>query len=342
VLVASPVAAARYQQGAIVPTSFSCSSDVGITGCTGPDYVDTAVVGNRSQTFTATDQFGLTTSMTVPYVVDGTPPQLTFGSGPPVLSSDGSATFTFSGVDPDDPGYAVRFTCQLDDQPAVPCTSPHTAVVPAPIEGHHSFTVVGSDRVGNSGSASYSWDIDTTAPLFNAFIGPADPTSQTTATFAYSTDGPVTVVCTLDGTAQPCSPTGATITGLTARVAPYVFRVTATDGAGNTATREHSWHVYAETKVVATGVLAGVPNLKATLTTVAGGAPLAGKTLVFRRGMDGSGPIIPCAAVTNSSGMGTCNISLTELAAVALSGYTAVFAPVPPYFGSQGSAGLLT
>ena len=94
--------------------------------------------------------------------------------------------------------------------------------------------------------------------MFQSFIGPASPSTQTTATFSYLLDGPATVACTLDGVAKACSSTGATIPGLTARVAPYVFQATATDAGGNTTTVQHSWHVYRATELVASSVIQGL------------------------------------------------------------------------------------
>ena len=306
----------------MVPTSFTCSSALTVTACNGPDTLDTATPGNRVATFSATDQFGLTTTVDVPYVVDGTPPQLSFGSGPPVIGSAGSATFQFTGVDPDEPGFTVLFTCQLDDAVPEPCTSPYTATVPTPIDGVHTFTIEGRDRVGNTDSISYQWEIDTAAPMFQSFIGPADPSLETTATFAYLTDGPATVTCTLDGVSKPCTATGATITGLTPRAMPYVFRATATDAAGNTSTVEHSWHVYAGTELIASPVLPTLPKLTATLTTLAG-SPVAGQKVTFRRGTAGGGGVVPCSGaaadgsvLTAANGVATCNISFGELLSV--------------------------
>jgi hypothetical protein len=229
-----------------------------------------------------------------------------------------------------------------------PCTSPYTATVTAPLDGVHTFTVEGRDQVGNVSSANYQWEIDTAAPMFQSFIGPADPTTQTTATFAYLVDGPATVTCTLDGAPTPCTATGATIPGLTPRVAPYVFRATATDPASNTSTVEHTWHVYAGTELVAKGVLPSLPKLTATLTTL-GGTPVAGQKITFRRGTGGGGALVPCSGaaadgsvLTAGNGAATCNISLGELLQVVLSGgYTATFPTTPPYLGSQGSAGVL-
>jgi hypothetical protein len=47
------------------------------------------------------------------------------------------------------------------------------------------------------------------------------------------------------------------------------------------------------------------------------------------------------SATTGANGQAVCNISLGDLIAAALHGYTAVYTDNPPYFGSRGDAGLL-
>ena len=352
VTVSTPAANARYRQGQVVPTVFTCSSNVALRACDGPGVVDTSTTGNQSATFSATDQFGQRTQVVVPYSVDGTPPVFSFNQTPPVITRDGQAAFTFSATDPDEPGYAVMFTCKLDNAAAAPCTSGVTVTVPAPIDGTHTFTVVASDRVGNTTTEAFTWRINTTAPVFHSFIGPADPTNQTTAAIAYSADDPpdtaaLTFACTLDGATVPCTSTGTTINGLTPRVAAYVFTVTATDPAGNQQSVSHSWHVYQDTKVVATPIVPTLPTLSATLTTT-GNAPIAGQKLFFTRGQAAGGLVVTCSgssdgsAITNASGVATCNAGLGGVSAAALAGgFRATFNSTAPYFGSSGSAGTL-
>ncbi len=185
VQVSSPTPNLRVKQGAVVSTSFTCTSQIKITGCTGSPSLDTTTMGNHTFTVVGTDQFGLTTTVNVPYYVDGTPPTFAFSSTPPKITKDGTATFSFAASDPDEAGYTVTFTCQLDSAAPAPCTSPVTVTIPAPIDGTHSFNVVASDRVGNTTLKSYTWRIDTTAPVFTSFIGPGDPSSQTSASFAW-------------------------------------------------------------------------------------------------------------------------------------------------------------
>jgi hypothetical protein len=354
VTVVSPTANQRVRQGTAVATRFSCTTALTLVGCAGPASLDTATAGDKVASFTGTDNLGRSTTVEVPYHVDGTAPALTLGSTPPQLSNEGQATFSWTAPDPDDPGATdVTFTCKLDSADPVACSSPTTVTVPSPIDGSHRFTVTATDRVGNSASAAFEWAIDTTAPMFQSFIGPADPTSQTTASFAYQVDdsvagGGLTVTCTLDGAAVPCSATGASISGLSPRVSPYVFRVTARDGAGNTGSAEHQWHIYANTQVAAQGVLPSLPRLTATVTTTAG-APVANQVVLFTYGTGEMGAVVPCSGAepgggvrTNANGAATCNLTLgTLLAVVGSGGYTATFLSIPPYFGSQGRAGIL-
>jgi hypothetical protein len=357
VTVSAPTNNARFRQGQTVATSFSCTSNVNLEGCTGPSALDTTVTGAQNAIFRGTDQFGQTTSVTVPYYVDGTPPQFSSNQGPPLISNSGSATFTFAATDPDEPSYNVTFTCKLDTAAAAPCTSPKTVAVPAPIDGVHVFTVTASDRVGNLTTQSYTWTIDSSAPMFHSFIGPADPSDdQTNANFAWSADDPpntalLTFACTLDGApVSGCTPTGVALGTKAARTAPYVFRVTATDPAGNQSTVTHSWHVYKRTVVVADPVIPGVTRLSATLSDSVSGSAIAGQKLYFTLGRTSGGQPIPCiggsdnSAVTNSSGVATCNISLASLTAAVGSGFTATFngnvTSNPPYFASSDDAGL--
>jgi len=355
VSVTSPEPNARYQIGAVVPTSFTCTSALTITGCAGPTTLDTSTAGSQTARFVATDRFGLTTVKDVPYYVDGTPPTFAFSTTPPTITNAGSAVFNFSATDPDDPAFPVTFTCQLDLAAAVPCTSSYTATVPAPIDGAHVFRVVASDRVGNTTSDTWNWRIDTTNPTFKAFIGPADPTNQTSATFAYTVVDPpdtdaLTFRCTLDGASVPCTSAGASLSGLAPRVAPYAVTVTATDPAGNSATNTWNWHVYANTTVNAQGIIRSLPVLKATLTDSAGsaGSPLAGQKVFFSRGRSGTGNAVPCLAAnpdgsvtTAADGRATCNVTLSELITDVFSGgFTASFRSTPPYFASSDSAGI--
>jgi len=147
--------------------------------------------------------------------------------------------------------------------------------------------------------------------------------------------------------AVPCTSTGASLTGLAPRVAPYSFAVTATDPAGNSTTNTWNWHVYADTTVTAQGIIRTLPVLKAKLTDAAGNG-LGGQKLFFTRGRTGRGASVPCldanpdgSITTAADGRATCNVTLSELLVDAFSGgFTAAFRTTPPYLASSGSAGI--
>ncbi len=123
----------------------------------------------------------------------------------------------------------------------MPCASPVTYDGLA--EGGHSFVVTGTDQAGNGGSASATWTVDLTAPVVTITSGPESPTTETSATFEFSSDDPTaTFGCSLDGSeAVPCvSP--VPYEGLA--VGDHSFAVTATDHAGNTgATATWLWTI---------------------------------------------------------------------------------------------------
>jgi hypothetical protein len=85
-------------------------------------------------------------------------------------------------------------------------------------------------------------------------------------------------------------------------------------------------------KLVPLGLPLG--TLRATLTS--GGAPLAGKTLVFK-----IGTLTACTATTNSAGQATCSALAYILNLTLNLGYTVSFAGDANYQGSTGAGGLL-
>ena len=188
--VTSPAPNGRYKTDTVVPTTFTCTSALTITGCAGPAVLDTTTTAT-----TPPDSWPPTSSGSPPPSISPTtstaPPRPSpSATTPPTITNAGTAVFNFSATDPDEPAFPVTFTCQLDLAAAVPCASPYTATVPAPIDGAHVFRVVASDRVGNTTAQAWNWRIDTTGPVFQDVIGPADPTNQTTATFAYTVVDP--------------------------------------------------------------------------------------------------------------------------------------------------------
>ena len=159
--------------------------------------------GTHSFQVRATDTVGNTdpTPFTWNWFIDTVPPDTTILSGPANPSNSPSPTFVFGS----EPG--ATFQCSLDGVPFFSCNS---AELFGPLtNGPHSLQVRAVDPVGNTDPtpATYTWTIDTTPPNTTIDSGPANPTTSTTATFAFHSDElGSTFQCSLDGGAfLPCS-----------------------------------------------------------------------------------------------------------------------------------------
>lgn len=101
-------------------------------------------------------------------------------------------------------------------------------------DGVHSYIVQVVDLALNvSLPVEYTWTVDTVRPVTSIQSGPADPTSDTTATFAFSASDatPVTFACSLDGAPQEACASGVQYSSLDS--GSHTFLVVATDAAGN-------------------------------------------------------------------------------------------------------------
>ena len=179
------------------------------------------------------------------FTVDTALPQATIASAPSDPTTERSATFTF------DASEAVqRFECSLDSGAFATCSS--GVSYPGPLAlGGHTFRVRAVDLAGNVGPhATHTWTIvapppsDTTPPVIT-ITGLPSPTQDTNATFAFSANEPATFRCRLDtATFDVCSSsTGISYSGLLP--GEHVFRVEATDGAGNASEASYTWTIVA-------------------------------------------------------------------------------------------------
>ncbi|MGB8982758.1 MAG: sortase, partial [Anaerolineales bacterium] len=183
---------------------------------------DTAGNGN-----TAAAQFSRTFD-------DGTP-DTTIDSQPANPSNSANAVFTFSGTDNLTPPASLTFQCSLDGAAFGACPVNYTGLA----DVSHTFQVRAVDEAGNSDPtpASYTWVVDTIPP--NTIITgiPSNPTSSTTAIFAFTGNdgggtGVTSYACNLDGAGfAPCTSLW-TYNGL--GDGSHTFRVQATDAASNT------------------------------------------------------------------------------------------------------------
>jgi hypothetical protein len=158
-------------------------------------------------------------------IVDGTPPETAIHAGPPSLTNDQSANFSFSSSE------AGMMECRLDGGAFSVCTSPKSySGIGA---GGHVFEVKASDLAGNTDAspASHAWTIETRPPTAAVASGPTAVSASRSATFVFSADEPASFVCRLDGAGfEPCtSPTSYNGLG----DGTHGFTVRPTDAVGN-------------------------------------------------------------------------------------------------------------
>lgn len=212
--------------------SFSCALDhLAYSPCTSPTtYSGPLASGPHSFRVRATAP-GHTRSRAARagWTVDLVAPPAPTLSGIPTPSPTGQtgATLTLSDAEHD-----VTFLCALDNADPAKCTSPVTLT--GLTDGVHTFSVLARDPAGNLSPATRrSWQVDGTAPPVPTITtGPADPTDQTSATFAVADlDPSATLTCSLDGgTYAPCGPTATYISLATG---PHTFDLRASDEVGN-------------------------------------------------------------------------------------------------------------
>ena len=125
------------------------------------------------------------------------------------------------------------FACELDGGGYSACTTPKSYSGLA--DGSHTFSVRATDPAGNTDPtpATFTWTIDTGAPQTTINSGPPDPSTNATATFAFSAGEPgSTFACQLDGGGYSACTTPKSYSGLAD--GSHTFSVRATDPAGNT------------------------------------------------------------------------------------------------------------
>ncbi|MDQ4052551.1 MAG: DNRLRE domain-containing protein [Actinomycetota bacterium] len=229
--------------------TFECSLDgAPFAACSSPWNVSELTGGEHTFEVRATDETALTDPSPASHTWNVIAPPLTTITNTtpqgdvPVGTTSSSATGELSFVD--QPGST--YECRLDAvDPAVdpfePCTSPYLYELS---NGEHVFEVrattlpVNGQGMKESPAARYTWRIDaadTLPPDTTIQLRPANPTTNTSATFAFSgTDnrtapGDLTFECSLDGAAFQGCQSGDVHTGLA--VGDHTFAVRAIDAA---------------------------------------------------------------------------------------------------------------
>jgi large repetitive protein len=167
------------------------------------------------------------------FAIDTTPPNLAITSQPASVSPSAAVEIQFS------IGDATAVTCQLDAQPAQPCTSP--AAYSGLSDGAHTFTLTGADALGNSATKSCAWTVDTSAPSLAITSEPPLYAASATAQFGFTIGDSVTVTCSIDGGTPAACTSPFTKPGLGEGSHSFVLR--GTDAASNVSTATYTWTV---------------------------------------------------------------------------------------------------
>jgi hypothetical protein len=197
--------------------------------------------GSHQYTAKATDLAGNTSPASAAHtvVVDTTAPDTTIDASPPSSTTSTAATFAFSTNE-----SGATFLCRLDDGGYTACVSPVT--YSDLTEGAHTFQVKAVDSAGNVDAtpASDSWTIDVTAPETTIDSAPTDGTTDTSATFVFSSNETgAGFECSLDGASFTACSSPETYTGL--ELGSHTFGVRATDpvGNGDPSPASYSWTI---------------------------------------------------------------------------------------------------
>jgi hypothetical protein len=162
-----------------------------------------------------------------PTLLDCSPPDTSFQSGPTGTIADNTPTFAFTSSE-----NPSTFQCSVDGGSTQPCTTPFTSV-PLP-DGPHSLAVQAIDSSINvdPSPATRSFTVDTTAPDTTIGSHPKPKTKRRKGTFTFSSSEPgSTFLCSYDG--KPYVACAASFTTPKLTKGRHRFDVLSTDAVGN-------------------------------------------------------------------------------------------------------------
>jgi len=152
-------------------------------------------------------------------------PQTTVVTKPNESANSTAATFSFSSDE-----VGATFECKLDGGVWAACASPVTFSSLA--EGQHTLQVRAVDAAGQRDAApkTYSWTVDTTAPVTPAIASAPSSPAQSSA-FGFSVPTGETAECQVDDGAWTACASPYTPAGLADGA--HTFKLRTVDGAGN-------------------------------------------------------------------------------------------------------------
>jgi hypothetical protein len=241
-VASGPPAATRRTDAAFTfattePVSrYECSLDgAEFSGCSAETIFTGLPDGDHRLLVRAVDLIGNTDTEPASYgwAVDTQIPDVALITRPAAATDAGSADFAFIAGEP------ASTECRLDGGPWTPCDTPTSASYSGLGEGAHSFSVRATDPAGNTGTATFTWTVDRTAPTATLTSTPATLTNDSVHRFVLSLSETAAVFCNLDGGGwQRCSATPG-FSGLPDGA--HTLQLRSTDPAGNSSTVAFTW-----------------------------------------------------------------------------------------------------
>jgi hypothetical protein len=239
VAITSPTNGASFTLGQPVNAAYSCADDFALASCVGTvangAAIDTATLGTKTLSVTATDAAGKTATQTVSYTVvlppDTTNPLVTITS-----PADG-AVFTTGQV------VKAAYTC-ADDRELASCigTVANGAAIDTATAGTKTFVVTGKDVSGNTSVHTVSYTVNTPADTTAPSVSITSPTEG--ASYTLRAGIAAEFGCIDDRALASCVGTVANGTDIdTSSVGAKTFTVTAKDAAGNVTTKSVTYTV---------------------------------------------------------------------------------------------------
>jgi hypothetical protein len=176
---------------------------------------------------------------------------------PPMLGNSADADFGLTTNKP------ATIECRLDDDAYHACDEHQTAAALA--DGMHSFDARATAGDEHAEIPTYSFAIDTRAPMLSITGTPPMSSPVATAQFHFTIDDSTTVSCQLDS--QPAmTPCGSPVSYTALADGAHTFTLTGTDGAGNTAAIPYMWTV--DTSHPAVAITTAPPNPSTSRTAL--------------------------------------------------------------------------
>ncbi len=185
----------------------TCKLDGGaFMACTSGISYPTLADGSHTFTVQAMDALGNPGSATYTWTIDATGPTVTITAPPVSPSTDQTPTTTFTVT-----GGAVTTTCKIDLLTPVACAPP-SYTSPALGDGTHTILITATDALGNPGTASATFVIDTTGPIVTFDAVPPAKWPVNYYTMLFHANEPATFECSLNGAAFSACTNGIAIT----------------------------------------------------------------------------------------------------------------------------------